>query len=73
MGHGAPLDGGGDDIGEAGPYFLDVGLSSTRRIAAFWGLPVPAFAGRKSAKPRVNATLADMLLAALGKAGMRKR
>ena len=35
MGHGTPLGGG---LGVAGPYMLDVGLSSTRHIAAFFGL-----------------------------------
>lgn len=36
MGHGTPLDG---RMGErSGPFMLDVGLSSTRRIAAFWGV-----------------------------------
>jgi poly(3-hydroxybutyrate) depolymerase len=36
MGHGAPID--ARDLGEAAPFILDVGLSSTRRIAQFWGL-----------------------------------
>ncbi|MDR6954747.1 poly(hydroxyalkanoate) depolymerase family esterase [Ancylobacter sp. 3268] len=35
MGHGTPL---GDDLGAAGPYMLDVGISSTREIAQFWGI-----------------------------------
>ena len=39
MAHGVPLDGGGRDaIGEAGAHMLDVGLSSTARIAGFFGL-----------------------------------
>ncbi len=39
MGHGTPLDiSGPDACGAVGPYMLDVGISSTRRIAAFWGL-----------------------------------
>jgi poly(hydroxyalkanoate) depolymerase family esterase len=39
MGHGTPLKTRGDDgIGTAAPYMLDVGISSTRRIAHFWGL-----------------------------------
>lgn len=39
MGHGIPLDGRGEDrIGEAGAHMLDVGLSSTARIAAFFGI-----------------------------------
>ncbi|WP_428033022.1 extracellular catalytic domain type 1 short-chain-length polyhydroxyalkanoate depolymerase [Ancylobacter sp.] len=35
MGHGTPL---ADDLGAPGPYMLDVGISSTREIARFWGL-----------------------------------
>ncbi len=38
-GHGTPFDGSaGNRIGAPGPYFLDVGISSTIRIAAFWGV-----------------------------------
>jgi poly(hydroxyalkanoate) depolymerase family esterase len=36
MGHGTPL--GGDGLGAPGPYMLDVGISSTREIAQFWGI-----------------------------------
>lgn len=35
MGHGAPVTA---DLGTAGPFMLDVGISSTREIAAFWGV-----------------------------------
>jgi poly(hydroxyalkanoate) depolymerase family esterase len=40
MAHGVPLDpdAGADAIGAAGAYMLDVGLSSTAQIAAFFGL-----------------------------------
>jgi poly(hydroxyalkanoate) depolymerase family esterase len=39
MGHGTPLDAVPANEGEAaGPYMLDVGISSTRRIIGFWGL-----------------------------------
>jgi poly(hydroxyalkanoate) depolymerase family esterase len=39
MGHGTPLKTGGEDgLGHAAPFMLDVGISSTRRIAAFWDL-----------------------------------
>jgi poly(hydroxyalkanoate) depolymerase family esterase len=38
MAHGIPLAGGEDAIGEAGAHMLDVGLSSTARIAAFFGV-----------------------------------
>jgi poly(hydroxyalkanoate) depolymerase family esterase len=39
MGHGTPLKTKGDGAyGIAAPYMLDVGISSTARIAQFWGL-----------------------------------
>lgn len=39
MGHGTPLRTGGDEgLGEEGKYMLEVGISSTRHIANFWGL-----------------------------------
>ena len=38
MGHGTPLS-EREDFGEtSGPYMLDVGISSTRRIVSFWGI-----------------------------------
>ncbi len=43
MGHGTPIDTGPGGCGGAGPFMLDVGLSSTQRIASHWGLaPEPA-------------------------------
>jgi len=39
LAHGTPLDTlGADACGEAGPHMLEAGISSTRHIAAFWGL-----------------------------------
>ena len=39
MGHGTPISAGGEDgLGEEGKYMLEVGISSTRHIAKFWGL-----------------------------------
>jgi poly(hydroxyalkanoate) depolymerase family esterase len=39
MNHGTPLATRGEEgCGEAAPYMLDVGISSTRHIAAFWGV-----------------------------------
>ena len=39
MGHGTPISAGGDKgLGEEGKYMLEVGISSTRHIADFWGL-----------------------------------
>lgn len=65
MGHGTPLDAAAGE--PKAPFMLDVGLSSTRRIAAFWGLtrhdmalarkpaervPAPRVDARESARPR---------------------
>ncbi len=44
MGHGTPL---GEDLGVPGPYMLDVGISSTREIARFWGLEATEQAGAR--------------------------
>ena len=40
MGHGVPLESSNDaeSCGSTGPFFLDVGLSSTYHIARAWGL-----------------------------------
>lgn len=39
MGHGTPIRAGGEEgLGEEGKYMLEVGISSTRHIARFWGL-----------------------------------
>lgn len=39
LGHGTPLNtSGADACGTAGPYMLEAGISSTRRIANFWGM-----------------------------------
>lgn len=39
MGHGTPIRAGGAaGLGEAAKYMLEVGISSTRHIAHFWGL-----------------------------------
>lgn len=39
LGHGTPLSSTGEEAcGAAGPYMLEAGISSTRRIASFWGL-----------------------------------
>lgn len=39
MGHGTPIMAGGDKgLGEEDKYMLEVGISSTRHIAHFWGL-----------------------------------
>lgn len=56
MGHGTPLDASTVQSAEvAGAYLLDVGISSTQRLAAAWGL-TPAIAQAKtSAAPQQKA------------------
>jgi poly(hydroxyalkanoate) depolymerase family esterase len=49
MAHGTPLSAAAG-IGQAGPYLLEAGISSSERIAAFWGLG-EAGAGRIRTTP----------------------
>jgi len=50
MGHGVPLATTGvDSCGIAGPFFLEAGLSSTHKIARFWGLDTAEARERQSA------------------------
>jgi poly(hydroxyalkanoate) depolymerase family esterase len=52
MDHGIPLDGSGDEaLGEAGAHMLDVGLSSTARIAAFFGIAPETSPRRTAVRP----------------------
>lgn len=57
LGHGTPLSTMGNDAcGAAGPYMLEAGISSTRRIASFWGLTTARTEDRlKSAQPQPHA------------------
>lgn len=80
MGHGTPIATRGPEAcGTAGAFMLDVGVSSTRRIAAFWGIaPTLATAaptrqatatrlqpeGRQRAPAGVAAVIDDALRAA---------
>lgn len=52
-GHGTPIDGA--DVGQAGPFILDMGLSSTSRIADFWGLTARAAESAPEAVPQAVA------------------
>jgi poly(hydroxyalkanoate) depolymerase family esterase len=52
LGHGTPLDVEASGYGVAGSYMIDAGISSTHRIASFWGLTdAPQ---QKTAKPRLH-------------------
>lgn len=53
MGHGTPI---GDGLGAAGPYMLDVGISSTREIAQFWGVAAMGESASRQSRPRVPAS-----------------
>jgi poly(hydroxyalkanoate) depolymerase family esterase len=66
LGHGTPLSAANDDaLGSTAPFMLEAGISSTREIAAFWGLqpapghvapqPKPKAAPRPKARPAASA------------------
>lgn len=64
MGHGVPIDPAGPaGLGKAGPYMLDVGLSSTQVIARAWGLgevaPAAAGGGRDAKRRAAEPSPAD--------------
>jgi poly(hydroxyalkanoate) depolymerase family esterase len=60
MGHGTPIHAAPANPGEAaGPYMLDVGISSTRRIVAFWKLGGENKPSR-AATPRSNPKLVEI-------------
>ncbi len=65
MGHGTPLKVTGDGgLGAAGPYMLDVGISSTLRIVGFWGLSAAKSGTARKSSARSDAqTLIDMAAA----------
>lgn len=62
MGHGTPI---GNGLGTAGPYMLDVGISSTREMAGFWGLgdadDTRGSVGARPARPTINVSSSDSL------------
>lgn len=52
MGHGLPITThGAEACGRGGPYSLEAGISSTRRIAASWGIAPMVAAGPRRAVP----------------------
>lgn len=55
MGHGTPI--AGDGIGRPGPYMLTAGISSTQRIARFWGLAADEAAKAKADAKTPTASL----------------
>ena len=82
MAHGVPLAAGSGEkhCGVAGPFFIDVGISSTYHIARFWGLTGPRrwfFQRRRRNAPAQAASLAAarraVLTAALATWSQAKR
>ncbi|TCK31546.1 poly(hydroxyalkanoate) depolymerase family esterase [Ancylobacter aquaticus] len=61
MGHGTPL---GENLGVPGPYMLDVGISSTREIARFWGIEAPQKAAAAPSPTRKNSSPATLAVPA---------
>jgi len=57
LGHGTPIDSA--DVGQPGPFIIDAGISSTRRIAEFWGL-MPAAASKPALKSELRPAPAQM-------------
>jgi hypothetical protein len=62
MGHGTPI---GNGLGTAGPYMLDVGISSTREMAGFWGSgdadDTRGSVRARPARPTTNVSSSDSL------------
>ena len=78
MAHGTPLAAlGSDGCGASGPHMLEANISSTRRIAEFWGLTASIHkdtAQKTSAPPlsRAIASIQQTITDALRAAGLIK-
>jgi poly(hydroxyalkanoate) depolymerase family esterase len=76
MGHGAPVHQDGVDGGSsAGAFMLDAGISSTRRIAAFWDVAPLSAAANRHEPPPVHSRAFDIggvIGRALRSAGLMK-
>jgi poly(hydroxyalkanoate) depolymerase family esterase len=60
MGHGTPIDASAVEGGStAGPFMLDVGISSTLEIARFWGLAPVAKGGATRIRPAARIEVPD--------------
>lgn len=72
MGHGAPITASGPEAcGTPAPHMLEAGISSTRRIAAFWGIaPLVSDAATSPAAPALAFDLADVINGAFRRAGL---
>jgi poly(hydroxyalkanoate) depolymerase family esterase len=72
MGHGAPITTrGAEACGNAAPHMLEAGISSTRRIAAFWGIaPAVANTAGTARAPAPAMDFAELINGALRQAGL---
>lgn len=75
MGHGAPIAANGlEACGVPGPHILDAGISSTRRIAAFWGIAPAVAAGAARLNPPQNDSGIEAIIGrALRQAGLLRQ
>ena len=76
VGHGVPLHSTSSDqddsVGEPGPYMLEAGISSTRQIAASWGLLTQAARPRAATRAaRPPDLIAGMIQGAMRAAGLK--
>jgi feruloyl esterase len=58
LGHGTPI--ASSDLGQPGPFIIEAGISSTRRIAQFWGLK-PSWLATLTAPARAEQAAAALL------------
>nr|WP_310524552.1 PHB depolymerase family esterase [Polymorphobacter sp.] len=75
MAHGTPIAAHGPEAcGTPGPFMLDVGISSTRRIAAFWGIApaVAAAAATTRPAPPTESGIEAIINTALRQAGLMR-
>jgi poly(hydroxyalkanoate) depolymerase family esterase len=74
MGHGVPLAAKGEDaFGQAGAHMLDVGLSSTKAIAAFFGIAAEGEEGKARAAEQAVETPRPAARPSAPAASARKR
>jgi feruloyl esterase len=69
LGHGAPVAAAGPEgVGEAGPFLIEAGISSSLQIARFWGLAQAPGRHADGAEPSRSRPVARGLRAAVAKA-----
>ena len=74
MAHGVPIDSRTATAGTIpGPYMLDVGISSTHRIAASWGLIEPSDMPHPDREEHSAQSVTDIIAQTLRSAGLLRR